>query len=79
MQQNWTEIRNRLLDKYPAGAIPRQDLPNATGYKSSYFAAMATRGEGPEFYHQGRLAMYPIQPLVEWLRARSRDRSKQEG
>jgi len=73
--QNWSEVERRLLRQYPTGAIPRQDLPSVTGYKASYFARMAAEGEGPEFYHQGKLAMYPVRSLVEWLRARSVGRS----
>lgn len=74
--QNWSGVERRLLNQYPTGAIRRQDLPSVTGYKASYFAAMATREEGPEFYYQGRLAMYPVRSLVEWLRARSVERKQ---
>ena len=72
--QDWTAVRKRLEDKYPAGVIPRQDLPSVTGYKASYFAALANKGEGPDYFYQGKLCMYPVGSLVEWLQARSRDR-----
>ena len=69
--QSWTEVEGRLLQQFPTGAIPRQNLPEVTGYKASYFATMAAREEGPEFYYQGKLAMYPVKSLIQWLRARS--------
>ena len=72
--QDWVEVRKRLEDRFPTGVIPRQDLPSVTGYKASYFAAMAAKGEGPEYFYQGKLCMYPIRPLLEWLKARSVNR-----
>lgn len=79
MQASWPEVERRLFRQYPTGAIPRQDLPGVTGYKASYFARLAAEGKGPEFYHQGKLAMYPVRELVDWLRKRSYPRGTNEG
>lgn len=57
----------RLFQLYPLGAIPRQDWPKILGYKASYAAALAAVGKGPPFYKRGKIAMYPINPLLDWL------------
>ncbi len=51
--QDWTQVKKRLEDKYPTGAIPRQDLPIITGYKQAIWQLWQPKGEGRSISTRG--------------------------
>lgn len=69
----------RLFQLYPLGSIPRQDWPKILGYKANYAAALAAEGKGPPFYKRGKICMYPIHELLDWLEKKEKPRRAEPG
>ena len=66
-------IFDELRDKWPSAIVARTEIANFTGgiLTAGYMANLDSIGQGPPRISLGRKVAYPVDTLIEWLRARA--------
>ena len=66
-------IFEELKTKWPSAIVARTEIGQFTGGAMSpgYLANLDSIGQGPPRIRLGRKVAYPVDTLIEWLRARA--------
>ncbi|WP_031386515.1 hypothetical protein [Desulfonatronum thiodismutans] len=73
------DVFSDLANRWPSAVVARSQIEAFTGgaIKGSYMANLDAAGEGPPREKIGRQKwVYPVRPLVDWLRHRSQASGK---